>query len=32
MITTNGPGHTVEAKHLLATAARQVAGVQVDLD
>jgi SAM-dependent methyltransferase len=32
MVTTNGPGHTIQAKQLLATAAHRVAGVQVDLD
>jgi SAM-dependent methyltransferase len=32
MVTTNGPGHTVEAKQLLATAARQVADIRADLD
>lgn len=30
MVTTNGPGHTAEAKAILASAARRVAGIDVD--
>jgi hypothetical protein len=32
MVTTNGPGHTIEAKQLLAAAARRVASIHVNLD
>ncbi|HEX5996794.1 MAG TPA: class I SAM-dependent methyltransferase [Jiangellales bacterium] len=32
LVATNGSGHTVEAKRILATAARAVTGMDVDLD
>jgi SAM-dependent methyltransferase len=32
MVATNGPGHTAEAKRILAEAARQVADIDVDRD
>lgn len=32
MVATNGPGHTVEAKQILAEAARRVTDIDVELD
>ncbi len=32
LVATNGPGHTRQVKQILATAAAQVAGIDVDLD